>query len=162
MKPRDLKKRIEKAFKDTKNDILQYKKEVKNREKSGRFIQRVSKNIFEEFYHKDSGHLNVIETNFGNEPNNPGEWLLDASITDVSPKLSSLPVYRVFYAIESESQTGWSDFIQDFAKIVHMKADHKLYLQGLNHRTMKGAEDHIERKLAYIKDWFFENECSEG
>ncbi|MCY4656513.1 MAG: hypothetical protein OXC80_06830 [Gammaproteobacteria bacterium] len=144
-----LKKCIKKAFEETKTDVKH--KTVKNEEKSGRFKQRVSEYIYKELYSKDEYHLNVINTKFG-EDNEPGEWLLDACITDVDPKTDSRPVKRIFFAMECESQTAYSEFNQDFAKLVHIKADHKLYLQGLNQKTTKGVCDHIGKKL--------ENSCS--
>ena len=158
MNNKELKTCIENGFEKTKSDILKHNGLVTNSEKSGRFIQRVSEEIYDTFFEENLHVLNVVRTNFS-RPNDPGEWLLDACITDFNPKLSQ-PAKKIHVAIECESQTGLCDFNQDFAKLVHLYADHKLYLQGLNQKTADGANKHINDKMQYILDWLSDTEST--
>ena len=78
-----------------------------------------------------------------------GEWLVDACITE---KISSDFVSRIVFAMESESETSKKAFNEDFAKLVHLNASVKLYLNGLKHREKqgtRGAEQYIERRIDY-------------
>ena len=63
--------------------------------------------------------------------------------------------------MESESGADRQAFNEDFAKLVHVKASHKLYLNGLNHKTRKGAEAYIRKRLEYAKQFLNKEDADE-
>ena len=77
----------------------------------------------------------------------PGEWLVDACITE---KYDGF-IDRIIFAMESESNTSKAAFNDDFAKLLHLNADFKLYLNGLNHKSEDGMNKYIESRVAYAK-----------
>ena len=93
-------------------------------------------------------HLHVIEVDDdGNK--RPGEWLLDACVTDdTADKFKD----RVIFAMESESHTSKRAFDEDFAKLVHVNAAVKLYLNGLNQQSSDGVDGYIEGRRKYAEE----------
>lgn len=79
----------------------------------------------------------------------PGEWLVDACITVKNERGF---VERVVFAMESESDTSEHDFNVDFAKLIHLNASVKLYLNGVNQKTSDGMEDYIQRRICYASE----------
>ena len=81
-----------------------------------------------------------------------GEWLVDACITEEHCDTESLRfIDRIVFAMESESDTGKRAFNDDFAKLVHLNAEHKLYLNGLDQTTRPGMERYVESRCEYAE-----------
>ena len=120
---------------------------VKNRLLSKKFVvevsRRIHKNIFE-----GNHELNVIEVD-DKGGTTSGEWLVDACITEGKKRAEFIS--KIVFAMESESGTDKQAFNEDFAKLVHVKASYKLYLNGLDQPNPQKTEDYIEDRLEYAK-----------
>ena len=75
----------------------------------------------------------------------PGEWLVDGCITEENDGF----IERIVFAMESESNTSKAAFDEDFAKLVHLKASFKLYLNGLDQTTEAGMHRYMEQRRDY-------------
>lgn len=126
-----------------------------NRLLSARFVAEVSNNIHRELF-GGKYDLNVIEVHDNGEKES-GEWLVDACITEGKKRKEF--IRRIIFAMESESGVDRQAFNEDFAKLVHIKASHKLYLNGLNHKTRQGAEDYIKKRLEYAEQFLNEEDA---
>ena len=87
-----------------------------------------------------------------------GEWLVDACITENirvrnphGPGCTAF-VGRIAFAMESESAPGTQDFNDDFAKLAHLDASVKLYLNGLSQTSSDGMAAYISRRREYAQD----------
>jgi len=89
--------------------------------------------------------LNVVTVD-GEGHKKPGEWLLDIVITKND---SNGFRKQIVWAIESETDTGLKPFCDDFAKLVHVKSENYLYMNGLNHKTTKGRDEYVANRLKY-------------
>lgn len=120
-----------------------------NRLLSAKFVWEVSNNIHGEIF-DEKYYLNVIKVD-DNGKKKPGEWLVDACITEGKKRKEF--IRKIVFVMESESGIDTKAFNEDFAKLVHVKAAHKLYLNGLNQKTRKGVEKYIKTRLAYAKQF---------
>ena len=118
-----------------------------NRLLSAKFVWEVSNNIHGEIF-DEKYYLNVIKVD-DNGKKKPGEWLVDACITEGKKRKEF--IRKIVFAMESESGIDTKAFNEDFAKLVHVKAAHKLYLNGLNQKTPRGVENYIKTRLEYAK-----------
>ena len=111
---------------------------------SSKFVSEVACKVHTTFF---STHcLNVIRVgNCGKRE--PGEWLVDACIT----KNKDGFIDKIVFAMESESSPALAEFQKDFAKLLHLNADVKLYLSGLNQGTEAGMENHIHERIEVCK-----------
>ncbi|RIH66179.1 hypothetical protein D1164_04515 [Mariniphaga sediminis] len=115
--------------------------------KSAKFVSTVGHSLFNEFYKNTDYTLNVIPVDDqGNKL--PGEWLLDVAITQNVHGFRK----KIILAVESESSTSIKAFNDDFAKLVHIRADNYIYLNGLDQKTEKGKQDYTDRRLLYAKN----------
>ncbi len=121
-----------------------------NRLLSAKFVEEVSKNIHNRIF-DEKYDLNVIKVVDGKDKKKAGEWLVDSCIT--AGKKRKEFIRRIIFAMESESGTDKQAFNEDFAKLVHVKASYKLYLNGLNQKTRKGVEKYIKTRLAYAQQF---------
>ena len=117
----------------------------KNQLFSAKFVAEVSQKIYTDCF-SEAGTLRVIGVDDKGEKRS-GEWLLDACITEDIDKF----IGKIVFAMESESNTSKKSFNEDFAKILHIDATYSLYLNGLNHRTLKGKDSYIRDRLEYAK-----------
>lgn len=122
---------------------------------SSKFVYEVAHAITCDLF--PAHHLRVIKVDHkGNKI--AGEWLVDACITEdarpSNPHGSGCTnfVERIVFAMESESDPGTQSFSDDFAKLVHLNASVKLYLNGLNQTSSDGMDDYICRRLKYAQD----------
>ena len=127
-----------------------------NRLLSAKFVEDVSKNIHKKIF-DEKYDLNVIKVVDGKDKKESGEWLVDACIT-VGKKRKEF-IRKIIFAMESESGVDTQAFNEDFAKLVHIKAPHKLYLNGLNQKTPKGAKGYIKKRLEYAKQFMNEEDA---
>lgn len=110
------------------------------------FVYEVSNSIFQTMFNKDY-ELKVIGVNEKFKKTS-GEWLLDCCIV----KTENSFIKKIAFALESESNTSKKCFDEDFAKILHVNSDIKLYLNGLNQTTIEGVDIYIEKRLKYIQN----------
>ena len=87
-----------------------------------------------------------------------GEWLVDALVSEESCHRNPHSrehcvrfVDRIVFAMESESDPGTQAFNDDFAKLIHLDASVKLYLNGLNQTTKDGMESYIRLRREYAE-----------
>lgn len=83
----------------------------------------------------------------GDDKKRPGEWLLDivwCEETCADPASKSKHPSKIYGALECESSTKSKEFFTDFAKLVHVRSNIKLYLAGVNHK-------HKRRMTKYIR-----------
>lgn len=114
--------------------------------KSAKFVSIISESIFNEFYNNSGNNLNVIKVD-GQGNKDPGEWLLDACITQNTIGFKK----KIILAMESESDTSLKAFNDDFAKLIHIKAENYIYLNGLNQKTNLGNQKYINNRLLYAQ-----------
>ena len=129
---------------------------VKNRLLSKKFVAEVSGRIHKKIF-EGNHDLNVIEVNKKGETT-PGEWLVDACITEGKRRRREF-IRKIVFAMESESGTDTPAFNEDFAKLVHVKASYKLYLNGLDQPKPQKTEDYIEERLEYAKQFMNEEDA---
>ncbi|MDE0064889.1 MAG: hypothetical protein OXP09_00315 [Gammaproteobacteria bacterium] len=143
---------FDKAFSET-DQILNGKASNRGSGRlSSRFVYQVSSAIYERLDRRSPGLcLRVIEVDeFGKRTS--GEWLVDACITEEKCDSKKLRfIDRIVFAMESESDTAQRAFNKDFAKLVHLKAKYKLYLNGLDHKTPNGMRNYTRRRCKYAE-----------
>lgn len=113
---------------------------ISNSQKSRLFVSNVSQRIFEKIF-QSNGYLNVVK--YDKSEGEPGEWLVDACITDDSPRKMAKDI---LFGMESESSSLTANFNEDFSKLVHLKCGMKLYLHGLGHGTPEGMKKRIKER----------------
>ena len=80
-----------------------------------------------------------------------GEWLLDGVWTqDVSmdDRIEQHFPLHICCALECESNTSGRAFFEDFAKLLVVDADVKIFLGGLNQTTEGGVSRYINRRIS--------------
>ena len=128
-----------------------------NRLLSKKFVWEVSKNIQQGIFNNKEYYLHVVEIDDeGNrievddkDKKKPGGWLVDACITEGKKKEKFIS--KIVFAMESESGTDEPAFNEDFAKLVHVKASYKLYLNGLDQPKPQKTKTYIERRRKYAE-----------
>lgn len=95
------------------------------------------------------GRLRHISFNDEDVKRQPGEWLLDAVIAECDDDALGTVgmVSKIHVAMECESSTAMKDFVTDFSKLLHVKSDKKIYLQGLNQRHEPSARAFMAERL---------------
>ena len=120
---------------------------------SARFVHEVAKRIHETHFVGYSLHTIGVEDS---GKRTSGEWLVDACITkDVclsNPHHSGTTLFTdsIVFAMESESHTGTPDFNTDFAKLLHLNATVKLYLNGIN-QSEEFMEKYMKLRRKYVE-----------
>lgn len=89
-----------------------------------------------------------------------GEWLLDVLwCDDVQPVRSSKFKHasKIFVALECESSTSPKSFFEDFAKLVHVYSDIKIFLAGVDQIREPFKWKYIERRTTeaaqFLNQW---------
>lgn len=96
-----------------------------------------------------------------NDEKETGEWLLDILWCDEvqpDPKSKFTHPSKVYAAVECESSTYGKDFFEDFAKLVHVKSDIKIFLAGVDQVRETVMCDYIVRRKRQAAQ--FLSECS--
>lgn len=95
------------------------------------------------------GRLRHISFNDKDVKRQPGEWLLDAVVAecDADEFGAAGMVSKIHVAMECESSTAMKEFATDFSKLLHVKAEKKIYLQGLNQRHEPSARAFMAQRL---------------
>ena len=79
-----------------------------------------------------------------------GEWLLDVTWTeDRKPdtRMQDPTPVRIRCALECESSTAGHEYFIDFAKLLVVRSDIKIFLGGLSQGTPEGAEDYVNTRV---------------
>ena len=113
---------------------------IPNAMRSARFCSDVCGNI-DDLLH-DAGlksrYISVVDE----KKKRPGEWLLDGvwseEVTPDNRMTRTVPA-RVRCALECESSTSRFDYFTDFAKLLAISSDIKLFLAGLKQRKKNNA-----------------------
>jgi len=98
----------------------------------------------------------------GTGPRKAGEWLLDIVWSDEArpdPRMRvdapGVPT-KIWCALECESKTGSREFFMDFAKLLNVRSQIKIFLGGLNQRQEDKARGYmrlrLEQSLKLISD----------
>ncbi len=126
-----------------------------NKLKSSIFVYMLSEE-FRNLYGRKY-KINVVGYDEKSRKRTPGEWMLDIAITDVTiiedsdKKISKGSIsYKMIWAIESELNSGIKAFADDFGKLLCVKSENYLFLNGLNQKTEKGRLKYIKRRTATI------------
>lgn len=82
-----------------------------------------------------------------------GEWLYDAIVVQmrglsVENKQLRYP-FKIEVVIESEFASGIQAFVDDFTKLLMVKAGNKIYINGV--KRLKNKEAYIEERMKLIK-----------
>lgn len=119
---------------------------------SAKFVYEVSKAIHTCLQRGSRRRcLRVIKVD-GVGEKKPGEWLVDACITEEHCESENLCfIDQIVFAMESETDSGKRAFNRDFAKLVHLNAEYKLYLDGLHHTTYQWMKKHIRSRCEYVE-----------
>jgi len=112
--------------------------------KSSLFVSEFASTVYEEFFNYPANKRNVITVKENGEKQ-PGEWLLDITITKNVGDFKE----RILLAVESESNTSIKSFHEDFAKLLHIKAENYIYLNGLDQKTKSGRDIYISKRNSY-------------
>lgn len=110
------------------------------------FVHEISKSIHKIIYN-NKFELKVVAVDDHDFKRISGEWLLDGCIRDNTEEFPN----KILFAFESESNTSVKSFNEDFAKIIHVNSNLKLYLNGLNQKTEKGKNNYIINRLKHAK-----------
>ena len=128
-----------------------------NKLKSSIFVYMLS----EEFRNLFGGKykINVVGYDEKRKKRTPGEWLLDIAITEVTEIQDSDKTiskgsisHKMIWAIESELNSGIKAFADDFGKLLCVKSDNYLFLNGLNQKTEEGRLKYIKRRTNTVVD----------
>lgn len=138
---------------DTTRTILDAKTSMRGSGRlSSKFVYEVSRAIHTCLLQRSPGlRLRVIKVD-ERGIREPGEWLVDACIVKEHGESKDVRfIDRIVFAMESESHTGTRAFNEDFAKLVHLDAEHKLYLNGLSQTTPQGTSNYMQRRREYVE-----------
>lgn len=153
---RELLRSIEEGF-DKALDATESILGVKNRmtgpgRLSAKFVWEVGSAVHRRLLRRSPAlRLRAIEVDeFGEKK--PGEWLVDACVTeDHGESANQRFIDRIVFAMESESHPGQTAFNVDFAKLLHLNARCRLYLNGLKQTTPEGMWDYMRRRRGYVE-----------
>ena len=126
---------------------------------SSKFVYEVMSAVHGLFY-VEQGHCCRVIKVCDDGRKSPGEWFVDGCVTEDHENQEDF-IKRILFAMESESNTSKKAFDEDFAKLVHLKAQHKLYMNGVNQTTLSGVEDYIKRRVSYAESVICRS-CIEG
>lgn len=102
--------------------------------------------------------LKWTQVKFDEEDNKiSGEWLLDilwCEETRVDPDSQYQCPSKIYAALECESKAKTKEFFEDFAKLVHVRSNIKIYLAGVNQRQSEHTMiDYINRRRNQAADF---------
>ncbi len=129
--------------------------------RSAKFVEEVVKGIFykhltSEQQNKYIKHVQKVKKDGSGKER--GEWLLDGvicekiEITDhIKNTSTSKIVKKLLWAIESESATSMTAMTEDFGKLIVVKSENYLYLNGLN-QHQDNVSEYILRRIRTIDD----------
>jgi len=135
-----------------------YNANIKNtdaKRKSSIFVYELGKMLYDKSrYNSEDYKLKVVRWNYDKDIRIPGEWLLDITIikdkeiSDMSIERSKTRIpFKIIWAVESESNPSLTAFAEDFGKLLCIKSDNYLFLNGLRQITEKGRKDYIQRRI---------------
>ncbi|MCY6369483.1 hypothetical protein [Clostridium ganghwense] len=156
----DVKRIVKDSFEEAVK-IKDYNEKFKNSNtyRSAKFVSALGERL-KDFYVKNDlyYHLNVQKVDDESGRKTSGEWLLDVSLTkqkcieDPAKKQSKAKINtEIIWAVESEYHTGLDKFAEDFGKLMCIKSQNYLYLNGVNQEE-KNLQTYILRRLETVSD----------
>jgi hypothetical protein len=127
---------------------------------SSKFVEEIGKRLKKELCpaSNDKSHLKVQTVNETGTGKIPGEWLLDAVIyeyfNEVDRRFPKSPVHflkNIVWSVESESNTRLTEMAKDFNKLLAIKSDNYLYLNGVNQKTPEDRLKYMLHRLETAK-----------
>lgn len=122
---------------------------VPNSLKSSMFCTQIGQNLDHFYEGKGVTRRQIIVQ--GNGERTAGEWLLDIAWTEgwisKTVPLKSQRPGLIRCAVECESSTAGREFFKDFAKLVNIKSEVKIFLGGLNQVTPAAAERYRNERV---------------
>lgn len=95
-----------------------------------------------------------------NDEKTPGEWLLDILWCDTvlpDPRSKSELPSKIYVALECESSTSGKGFFEDFAKLVHVNSDIKIFAAGVDQIREPVMSRHVEKRkreaAQFLTNW---------
>lgn len=151
LKPSELKKCFTEALEESQQISLQWRKKKRSSDNSDRsklFVTQFCKRINELINPEGDLCNKLAKFDHVKKERKPGEWLLDAIWMKTHPldRLDNqMPVaIDLSCALECEYSTATNEVYSDFAKLLVIRADIKIFVAGLNHATSDGANKYIE------------------
>ena len=139
---------LKKVF--NKNNII---KDAKLR--SSIFVSVLGKELSKSY---EDHKLKVVGFDVERKRRTSGEWLLDIvivkekAICDAKKKQSKAEIpYQIIWAVESESSTNLHAFAEDFGKLLCVRSENYLFLNGLNQKKEENRNSFVERRLETVK-----------
>ena len=146
----EIKTIVRKAFEEIENDAAELMGGKKHRHLSKAFVARIGTHFKNKFATAYS------ETRFQDYKDGKGikgEWLLDIVVVNMRKTDYKQVPYpdEIEVAIESEFAPGQKAFIDDFSKLLHIKATNKIYINGIK---SSNKEKYIAERMALIRELF--------
>ena len=136
-----------------------YAKKDRNAYRSAYFCYQVGRHLDSIIQCRFPGSpLKWTQVKFDEEDNKlSGEWLLDifwCEETRPDPESQYKCPSKIYAALECESQTSGKEFFEDFAKLVHVRSNIKIYLAGVNQKQSEHTmTDYINRRRSQAADF---------
>ena len=156
---RELEGALNTSLKFAEDDTLSGNVNTRNSIRSSYFCDKVGENLSGTSDLRDYCRRQITVTQHGNKK--AGEWLLDALWCKNSNvwEAKSEWVFPVFIraALECESNVSEKDFFIDFSKLVHIRSDIKIFLGGVNQRTVSGLCEYIQKRKTQAEKFIMES-----
>lgn len=143
---------------------------VNNRLRSSIFVSNVADGLYS-FYKDSHDDLKLRMIGFDEEllTRVEGEKMLDISIArtkkiaDPGKANSEAEIdYQLIWAVESEASTSLPAFADDFGKLLCVKSNNYLYLNGLDQLQEKSRTSYMERRIEIAKQMLAESGLDYG
>jgi len=150
-------KAVKRSFISAYKNKQKGKNITNNQIKSATFVSKLALQI--EHLVVNEGRIKTLVQkvdDYGNKMK--GEWLFDAAIVEVEERKTDYRnrrgnyIKRIIWAIESEFSTNIEDFLRDFSKLIHVKADHYLYINGVNQAGKDYRGNYIKAQIQLARE----------
>lgn len=113
-------------------------------------------------------HIERRQIKFDSHKKEPEEWLLDILwCNEVQPDCKSASKHpsKICAALECESSTSGKGFFEDFATLIHVHSDIKLFLAGVNQVRKSVMCNYISKRkreaAQFLSNWARDLEAEE-
>jgi len=150
-------KAVKRSFISAYKNKQKGKNITNNQIKSATFVSKLALQI--EHLVVNEGRIKTLVQkvdDYGNKMK--GEWLFDAAIVEVEERKTDYRnrrgnyIKRIIWAIESEFSINIEDFLRDFSKLIHVKADHYLYINGVNQAGKDYRGNYIKAQIQLARE----------
>jgi len=147
---------IKQAFK--KAYLLKEKPEFKDNNplRSAKFVSEIADTLIKISPEDAVKKVQAVDIN---GVKSAGEWLFDicicneATIFDARNNHEEKIISKLYWTVESESNTSLKEFVKDFAKILLVPTQAALYLNGINQKETGNVDLYIERRITSISEF---------